>query len=108
MIIVKTPKTTFSRIKVRKFDIRTDIEPEEIDLIDEENISADSLYKRAQENIEICNKRLERVRLMARAIECSANRNFQKISTDMIQEKVNRTNGYYLKTIDSDNGIFIH
>lgn len=108
MIIVKTPKTTFSRTKVRKFNLRTNIEPEEIDLIDEENTSAESLLKISQENIEICNKRLEKVRLLARAIECSANRNFQEISSDMIQEKVNRTNGYYLKTVDSDNGIFIH
>jgi hypothetical protein len=108
MVIIKTPKTFIFKSKVRKFNLRTEIEPEEISLIDEENKDADHLYNVSKINIEECNKRLEKARLLMRSIECSANRNFQDISKNMIQEKVNRTNGYYLSSIDSKNGIYIH
>ena len=72
MILVKTKRTN-SKYKVRKFDLITEFEPEDIKLVDDTKIGCKQLYKTANEKIEILNRRLEKCRLIMRAIECSFN-----------------------------------
>lgn len=109
MILIKSNSTN-EKHKVYKYDLQTEFTPEQVLLIDDEKISAERLYKTACENIENLNKRLEKARLLARAIECSFNKFASTlIRIDMIQPvKQGRVKGHFITSIDSQNGIFIH
>lgn len=109
MILVKSNGSN-ERHKIYKYDLQTQFEPEQVIFVDEENTPADKLYKISNEKIEILNKRLERARLLARAIECS----FNRAATSMLKTplttplKKGKVKGHFIKSIDDDNGIFIH
>lgn len=109
MILVKSTRTN-NKCKVRKFDLKTEFEPEDISLVDDSKIDCNKLYKLANEKIETLNKKLERCRLIARAIECSFNRNAVSKLLDpaFTPMKINRTSGKFYPSVDSENGIFIH
>lgn len=110
MILVKTDRTNQKKSKVRKFELLTDFEAEDIRLVDDSKIPANTLYKMCEEHIENINKRLERCRLLERACECSFNRNSETmLSKDSIKPlQRGRVKGKFIQTIDSENGIFIH
>lgn len=109
MILVKSTGSD-ERHKIYKYDLETEFTPEQVILIDEENTSADTLYKISNEKLEILNKRLERVRLLARAIECSFNRGASTLfkGSDYPTVKRGRVKGHFIKAMDDQNGIFIH
>jgi hypothetical protein len=109
MILVKCDRTNQKKSKPKKYSLVTDFDPEDILLVDDENIPANSLYKMCDENIEELNKRLERCRLIQRAIECSFDRNRSSyIQTNTERKTINRRKGNFVATIDDQNGILIH
>ncbi len=113
MIIVKTPKTKVSKSKIRKYSLRNEFKCDELKLISNCGsivcaATKEEKIKAINSKIEDINKRLERVRLLVRSIECVFNRNAAEETKDMIQMKENRTKGYYFGSVDSENGIFIH
>lgn len=109
MILVKSAGSQ-EKHKVYKYDLITEFDPEDINLVDEENTSANQLYKISNEKIEILNKRLERARLIARAIECSFNKNAATLFKDpnFTDLKKGRVKGHFKKSLDDQNGIYIH
>lgn len=109
MIIVKTPKTKVSKNKVYKYSLITEFKPDNLKLDNGSIILTHSQrLELANKKIEECNRRLERLRLISRAIECSFNRNAKQELPQLNQIKINRTKGYYFSSVDSQNGIFIH
>jgi len=109
MILVKSDRTNQKKYKVRKFDLNTDFEPEDLKFVDDSAIPANTLYKMCDEHIESLNKRLERCRLLQRAIECAFNRNAQELIPNNSQPlQKGRVKGHFVQSIDASNGIFIH
>lgn len=109
MILVKSNRTNQKRCKVRKFELITEFEPEEVNLIDDSNIPAEKLYKMCDERIEVLNKRLEKCRLLQRAIECSFNINCSKDMMDKLSVHTKgRIKGHMVNYNIPGNGIFIH
>lgn len=108
MILVKSDRTNLKKCKVRKFKLKTDFEPEQVQLIDDLSIPANSLYKLCKERIETINKRLERCRLAERAIECAFNRNASiLLESNSVPKQNGRVNARFIEFGDSDNGIFV-
>lgn len=109
MILVKSDRTNQKRCRIHKFELVTEFEPEEVLLVDDSNIPANKLYSMCDEHIERLNKKLEKCRLIQRAIECASNNNLPKQYPDkMYPHKRGRVKGYMVDYNISENGIFIH
>lgn len=115
MVLVKTPKNVISNTKNKKVDLVTDFHMDKVNLVGEQNIPTEELIKMCDDKIDSINKKLERLRLFARIIECGANRtylkNLSKIKETQLFENLDITNknkGIIIHIVDENNGIYIH
>ena len=116
MILVKSQRTNTKKCKIRKFELDHSFGlADGLRFVNDDEIPANSLYKLATHNLELINKRLERARLVARAIECSFNRASDELLTSehTIPIVKGKTKGRFVPVVPESKkfdkvGIFIH